>query len=103
MTRFRAAIRLIWSRSSERKSLVQSATTTSQELGKVFDCPLCARVWPIGLATVDHDPPLGKLESIDGLSDFTRRMFYGPQRVICQMCHKHVTAKQRKKPRKAEI
>lgn len=97
MAKFRSAIRLIWSRSPERKSHINLVVRDDQETGKGFNCPLCVRFWPIGLATVDHFPPLGPLNSIDELSDFTRRMFFGPQRVLCQMCHKKVTAQQRKK------
>lgn len=98
MSRFRSAIRLIWSRSAERKALIKAAIDeTAKGPDKYFDCPICHHAWPLGLATVDHNPQLGALNSIDELSDFTRRMFYGPQRVLCQMCHKKVTASQRKR------
>lgn len=97
MSRFRSAIRLIWSRSAERKAIIKAATINDPENGKGFNCPLCGKDWPIGLATVDHDPALGSLNSISELSDFTQRMFYGSQRVLCQMCHKKHTAEQRRK------
>lgn len=97
MAKFRSAIRLIWSRSSERKAIIKAVTIDDPENGKGFTCPLCCHDWPIGLATVDHNPPLGALNSIDELSDFTKRMFFGPQRALCQMCHKKVTAVQRRK------
>ena len=96
MSKFRSAIRLIWSRSKERKDIIKKALYPGDD-GPQFLCLMCEKPWPSGLATVDHDPALGSLNSIDELSDFTRRMFFGPQRVLCQMCHKKHTASQRKK------
>jgi transcription elongation factor Elf1 len=93
MSRFRSAIRLIWSRSAERKAILKAATDDN----KCFTCPLCNKLWPIQMADVDHDPAIGQLNSIDELSDFTRRMFYGSQRAICKLCHKIKTASDRRK------
>lgn len=96
MQKFRSAIRLIWSRSAERKVAIKAATVDSGGI-KCFTCPICERHWPIQMADVDHEPPIGQLNSIDELTDFTKRMFYGPQRAICKLCHKKKTAAQRKR------
>lgn len=98
MAKFRSAIRLIWSRSKDRKEIIKLSTDPKDK--NFFLCPLCPSKnnrWPVQLATVDHNPPLGALNSIDELSDFTKRMFYGPQRALCSPCHKLVTAQQRRK------
>lgn len=92
MAKFRSAIRLIWSRSAERKAYIKAVTKDGW-----FECPICKTKFPIQMADVDHEPPIGQLNSIDELSDFTRRMFYGPQRAICKLCHKAKTAAQRRK------
>lgn len=96
MAKFRSAIRLIWSRSAERKMIIKDATRDNGGI-KAFTCPICERHWPIQMADVDHEPPIGQLNSIDELSDFTKRMFYGHQRAICKLCHKKKTAQQRRK------
>lgn len=104
MSKFRSALRLIWSRSAERKAIIAAATrigsrhpSIADPKGKYFDCPVCEREWPIQMADVDHEPPIGELHSIDELSDFTKRMYYGPQQVLCKLCHNKKTAAQRKK------
>lgn len=98
MQRFRSAIRLIWSRSAERKAILQAALYKDPATGhKMFKCSVCKAEWHEAMAQVDHVPPLGALGGIDELSDFTKRMFYGPQRVIDKLCHKKITAEQRRK------
>lgn len=97
MAKFRSAIRLIWSRSAERKAIIRTSTIAIPGVKDGFICPVCSLGWPIQMADVDHEPPLGSLNSLDDLSDFTKRMFFGPQRAICKICHKKKTAAQRKK------
>lgn len=96
MAKFRSAIRLIWSRSAERKAHIKGAIIEGPG-ENCFICPLCNQTWPYQMADVDHEPPIGQLNSIDELTDFTKRMFYGPQRAICKLCHKKKTAQQRRK------
>lgn len=62
-----------------------------------FVCPLCAVRFPIQMAEVDHDPQLGSFTSYEELADWVKRLFEGSVRVICKICHKKVTAQQRKK------
>lgn len=95
--KLRSAIRLIWSRSAERRAILKVATVDDPENGKGFTCPLCSRDWPIQMAEVDHEPPLGSLENWRDIVSFIDRMFYGPQRAICKICHKKKTAAQRRK------
>ena len=95
VTKFRSAIRLIWSRSAERKAII----TQSLDENKEFTCPMCKKKWGAWAADVDHDPGVGSLESIDQLVDYTKRMFYGHQRLLCKPCHKVRTALQRRKPK----
>lgn len=96
-TKLRSAIRLIWSRSAERRAILKAATFTNSCLGSVFRCPVCDKVWPLPMAEVDHEPPVGALASYKQTSEFIEKMFFGPQRAICKICHKQVTAQQRRK------
>lgn len=96
-TKLRSAIRLIWSRSAERRAILRAATIDDPEKGKGFICPLCREAWPIWAAEVDHEPPIGTLENWRDIEGFIDRMFYGPQRAVCKTCHKRKTAEQRKK------
>jgi hypothetical protein len=95
--KLRSALRLIWSRSSERRAIIKAATIDDPENGKGFCCPICHKDWPIWAGEVDHDPPIGKLESWRDTVLFIDKLFYGPQRVICKTCHKGVTREQRRK------
>ncbi len=97
MVKFRSAIRLIWSRSAERKAIIKAVTSKRSDGTPVFSCPICDTTYPIQMADVDHEPKLGALNNIDELSDFTKRMFYGPQRAICKLCHRKKTATERRK------
>lgn len=96
-TKLRSAIRLIWSRSAERRSVVKLASYKDVDGMVMFRCPICAKPWPIQMAEVDHEPPLGTFDNWRDVESFIDRMFYGPQRVVCKNCHKKKTAEQRKK------
>ena len=96
-TKLRSAIRLIWSRSKERREILNGAWVKSQQYGKAFMCPVCKETWPLQMAEVDHEPPIGTLESWKDTSKFIEKMFFGPQRAICKLCHKKKTALQRRK------
>lgn len=95
-TKLRSAIRLIWSRSTERRAILKDATLDVDGM-KAFICPLCRKTWPIQMAEVDHEPPIGSLISWRDVESFIDKMFYGPQRAVCKICHKKKTAFQRKK------
>lgn len=98
-TKLRSAIRLIWSRSAERRAILKAATRPSEKDNKtpVFLCPVCNEVWPVQMAEVDHEPPLGAFDDWHAVEGFIDRMFFGPQRAICKLCHKIKTAQQRRK------
>jgi hypothetical protein len=98
-TKLRSAIRLIWSRSAERRAVLKAATIDDPENGKGFNCPDCGRDWPIQMAEVDHIEPIGSLESWRDIESFIDRMFYGPQRAICKLCHKTKTKEDMRKIR----
>ena len=91
--KLRSALRLIWSRSAERRAILKAASNEVKE----FVCPLCQHTWGIWAAEVDHDPAIGTLESWKDTSKFIEKLFFGPQRVLCKPCHKKRTAEQRKK------
>ena len=96
-TKLRSAIRLIWSRSKERRDILKECTSRREDGIFVFECPICSIEWPIQMAEVDHEPPIGTLESWKDTSRFIEKMFFGPQRAICKLCHKKKTAEQRRK------
>ena len=96
-TKLRSAIRLIWSRSAERRAIIHAATQIHKDWGKCFVCDECGQQWPLGMAEVDHNPAVGALETWRDTSDFIKRMFFGHQRVVDKVCHKKITAAQRKK------
>lgn len=91
--KLRSALRLIWSRSAERRAILKAATKAD----KTFQCPLCNKIWPIWAAEVDHEPAIGTLETWKDTVKFIEKLFYGPQRAVCKSCHKLKTAAQRKK------
>jgi hypothetical protein len=88
-----SALRLIWSRSSERRQIIKDSLNEKKE----FKCPVCGVMWGAWAADVDHEPPLGGLQSWKDIKDYIQRLFWGPQRPMCKPCHKGKTAKQRKK------
>lgn len=98
-TKLRSAIRLIWSRSAERREILKNVATRPHPTNgaKYFRCPICLTDWPIQMAEVDHEPPIGTLVSWRDTVTFIDKMFYGPQRAICKLCHKKKTAAQRRK------
>ena len=96
-TKLRSAIRLIWSRSKERREYINQVKQKDPELGGWgFECPICKHEWPLAMAEVDHIEPVGVLE-LDHLTEWVKKMFYSPQRAICKLCHKKKTAAQRRK------
>jgi len=103
-TKLRSALRLIWSRSKERKAVINQAIHDAMYIGDKkswFNCPDCNKSWPHQMAEVDHEPPIGPLESWKDTSTFIEKMFFGPQRVICKLCHRKKTTDDRKKMKKA--
>jgi hypothetical protein len=98
--KLRSAIRLIWSRSAERRAILKAATLPADCVTfsyPHFNCPLCNKLWPIQMAEVDHEPPLGTFDDWREVKSFIEKMFFGPQRAICKMCHKKKTAEQRRR------
>jgi|ERR1700674_715103 len=101
-TKLRSAIRLIWSRSAERRAVLKAAIykihiDNSHPDEKVFDCHICHKVMPDWAGEVDHEPPVGPLESWRLVVGFIDNMFFGPQFVVCKTCHRKKTAEQRRK------
>lgn len=90
-TKLRSAIRLIWSRSKERRTILLEAVLKAKQQDPCFQCPLCSRLWPIQMAEVDHIKPIGRLDSWKDTVNFIDRMFFGAQRAICKLCHKKKT------------
>lgn len=96
-TKLRSAIRLIWSRSKERRDILKNVNGVLSAGKNEFWCPDCLKIWPMQMAEVDHEPPIGTLESWKDTAKFIEKMFFGPQRAICKLCHKVKTAQQRRK------
>lgn len=96
-TKLRSALRLIWSRSAERRAILKAAIISTSLGYPAFRCLLCGVIYPIQMAEVDHEPPIGTLESWKDTAKFIEKMFFGPQRAICKLCHKKKTAAQRKR------
>lgn len=99
-TKLRSAIRLIWSRSKERREILKAAQFTVGHTTHyyAFKCPVCAVEYPIQMAEVDHIEPVGTLE-LDHLTEWVKKMFYSPQRALCKLCHRQKTTQDRKKMR----
>lgn len=89
--KIRSAMRDIWRYSPSHRNAVKAANHEGK-----FQCPVCAETWPVELATVDHEPPLGSF-TLETLGDWTQRLFYGPVTVMCKPCHKKKTAAERRK------
>lgn len=88
------AIRLIWSRSAERRAIIKAEMAGAKE--KL--CPgACGRLWPVWAFDVDHEPPLCGLQRWEDAADYIKRCFWGPQRLLCKTDHKAKTASQRKR------
>lgn len=100
--KLRAAIRLIWSRSKERRDVLNNTVRTRIGKDQFYSCPICGQSWPFPtMFEVDHEPPIGTLESWKDTAKFIEKMFFGPQRAICKLCHRKKTALQRRKNVKA--
>lgn len=103
--KLRSAIRLIWSRSAERRAVIKAAMkkgdASSAGIGKYdyFTCGICGRDWAAPFAEVDHIEPVGALD-LAHVTEFVQKMFFSPQQVVDKMCHKSKTAQQRKKAKK---
>lgn len=97
-TKLRSAIRLIWSRSPERREILKKALYNKNG-NMFFVCPICDGEWHQAMGDVDHIIAVGTLD-VNNLTDYVNRMFYSPQRVICKICHKRKTKEDRKQMRK---
>lgn len=106
-TKLRSALRLIWSRSAERRAILKAVQYPAGRTTHyyAFKCPICNVEYPLQMAEVDHEPPIGVLtfdqntylQDRDNLAFWTYKLFFGPQRAICKLCHKQKTALQRRK------
>lgn len=105
--RIRGALRLIHSRSPMRREAIKKVTVENEEGVKVFVCVKCNKQWPVQMADLDHEPPLGALTSFFGeagvgdLASWAHNLFYGPVQVICKLCHRKKTTAQRKERKPA--
>ena len=88
-TKLRSAMRDVWRYSLHHRQAMPKE--------KEFKCKHCNKVWPKELATLDHNPPLGSFDSWETFADWTKRLFEGHVDVVDKMCHKTITAQQRKK------
>ncbi len=102
--KLRSAVRAVWMYSPQHREALKLAAhigsryhSLADDKGKYFDCPLCDREWPMQMATLDHQPPCGSFDNWPDFAKFCAQLFEGPVRVICKLCHKTVTAKQRRK------
>lgn len=104
--KIRQALRDIYRYSPMRREAIKAITlmATPSYHYPHFMCPICKKYYPIQMADVDHEPPLGALEGFIGpefkatdLGPWAHRLFYGPVQVLCKLCHKAKTARQRRK------
>lgn len=97
LTKLRSALRGVWQYDYARKAIVDAAVKAhpAQSPG-YFMCGICNRGWPKEMATVDHHPPIGSF-TMETIGEWIDKLFNGPQRAICKLCHKKVTAAQRRK------
>lgn len=95
--KIRAALRDIYRYSPMRKDAIKKASIVTDLWSNGFKCPICLKEWPIQMADIDHEPALGKLKSFEELKTWAENLYFGPVQVICKICHKAKTAKQRKK------
>jgi ssDNA-binding Zn-finger/Zn-ribbon topoisomerase 1 len=90
--KLRNELRKIYRGSPMRRAALKAGTLAGQ-----FTCPECKKTWPKELADVDHEPPCGSLLAMDDVVPFTKRLLYGDTRLMCKMCHKKKSARQRAK------
>ena len=95
--KLRSAVRAVWMYSPQHREALKAVNLLRVDGTKGFDCPLCKKFWPIQMARIDHQPPCGSFDNWDDFTQFCVQLFEGPVRVICRLCHKIVTAKQRRK------
>lgn len=99
-TKLRSAIRLIWSRSAERRAILTKALYVDPKTkNKYFKCPICNIDHHQAMADVDHIDAVGAI-NLGDLTGYVNKMFYSPQRAICKICHKKKTVEDRKSMRK---
>lgn len=96
-TKLRAAVRNVWQYDPARKAVIEAVKN-----GKAFVCPLCAKSWPLELATVDHEPELGGFATWAEFFSWVQRCFEGPQRAICKPCHKAKPKPKKNKPQETK-
>lgn len=93
-----AALRKVFRYSPMRKQALAAVVISNG----YFKCPICKTSWPLQMADVDHRPPLGSQpKTFEELADWSQRLFYGPVQVICKLCHKKLTAADRKRKKAA--
>lgn len=100
--KLRSALRLIWSRSAERRGILKQAVLSGVGYDyptPSFECPICKKVWPMQMAEVDHIEPLGVLDRTK-ITEWVDRLFNSPQRAVCKLCHRQKTQQDRKNMRK---
>lgn len=97
-TKLRSALRLIWSRSSERRAILKEIKTVDLKGNPSFVCPVCSNMWPIQMAEVDHINPIGELQ-LNRLTEWVKALFHSPQWAICKLCHKKKSIEDRRKIR----
>lgn len=95
--KLRSAVRAVWMYSPQHREALAKARQKDPEQGFFFECVLCKRQWPMFAASIDHQPPCGSFDNWGDFTQFCVQLFEGPVRVICKLCHKTVTAKQRKR------
>jgi len=95
----RSALRDIYRYSPMRREAIKAVTMEGGHpvYRKWFKCQICELAYPIELADCDHIEPCGALLTQDDLPMFFDRLMNGKVRVIDKMCHKKITAAQRKK------
>ncbi len=100
--KIRAALRDVYRYSPMRKEAIKSVILALPDIKDGFVCPVCKKGWPIQMADVDHEPPLGALTQFVGhqsdcIGPWAARLFNGQVQVLCKLCHKRKTALQRRK------
>lgn len=93
----RSALRDIYRYSPMRREAIKLAIDGKDSGFPTFGCLLCGLTYPIQMADVDHITACGSLLCAEDLPGFFDRLMNGKVRVICKLCHKKVTAAQRRK------
>lgn len=90
--KLRNELRRIYRGSPMRRAAIKAGTSKGE-----FTCPECQKLWPKELADVDHEPPCGSLLKIEDVVPFIQTLMYGHTRILCKMCHRKKTARERTK------